>query len=320
MTGTAPDGAPVLDPHVHVWEPDFLPAALRMSWAEASAYRKEHGPPPEEVYPRVSRNIADPRAVHLSAAMDVAGVSRSIILGVDYGPEDWATARTPAHQVMQRYDEICRTSDGRLAYAAGVDPRRPDAVLLAREYLSGDSCRGIKFYPPAGFQADDPACEPLYQALAETGKTAVFHTAYTRGRLTWRNAWPMHIADVQARHPDLTIVLAHAGFPCWWDECVALAASHARTYLELSLWQDEALVPNSTFLPMLERAIRLCGVDRILFASDTMYGERLKGADDWRRWVQYFRDLPAATDGRISPADVDNILSHNAHRAYFTKL
>lgn len=127
----------------------------------------------------------------------------------------------------------------------------------------------------------------------------------------------MYIANVQARHPDLTIVLAHAGFPCWLDECVALAASHGRTYLEVSLWQEEALAPYSPFLPMLERAVRLCGADRILFASDTMYGGRLKGADEWGQWVRYFRDLPTATTGRISADAVADILEHNAQRAYF---
>jgi predicted TIM-barrel fold metal-dependent hydrolase len=289
-----------------------------MSWAEGAAYRKAGTlRDPDAVYPRVSQEIRDPDGTHLVAAMDIAGVAKSVIMGVDYGPDEWAATRAPVRSIMRRYDEICRASEGRLTYAAGVDPRRPDAAQLAREYLASDVCRGIKFYPPAGFRAYDEVCEPLYQALLETDKVAVFHTAPVRGRLAWRNSWPIYLGDVQARHPGLRIVLAHSGFSCWWDECVALAASHPRTYMELSLWQDEARADRAAFTAMLERAIRLCGSDRILFASDTMYGETLKGADRWGEWVEYFEALPAATDERVSTDDVERMLWRNAEEAFF---
>lgn len=309
---------PVIDTHVHVWQPEYIPSALRMSWAEAASYRRPGpGRSPDEIYRRVSQDIRDPDAAHLVAAMDIAGVAQSVILGVDYGPDAWAATRTPARTVMQRYDEICRQSGGRFSFAAGVHPARPGALLDARNYLASDMCRGIKFYPPAGFRADEPMCEPVYGALIETDKAAIFHTASVRGLLNWANAQPLNIVAVQARHPEMKIVLAHGGFPCWWDECVALAASHPRTYIEVSLWQEEALTAPGTFLPMLERAIRLCGADRILFASDTMYGSKKKGADNWKRWVEFFRTLPLQTDGRISETDVANMIYHNARDVFF---
>ena len=289
-----------------------------MSWAENAAYRRPGpGRTPDALYQRVSRDIVDPQAAHVIGAMDVAGVSQALILGVDYGPEKWADTRTPASKVMTHYDELCRRSQGRLHFAAGVHPHRRDAAALARDYLSSDVCRGVKLYPPAGFTADDPACEGIYEALLESGKTAIFHTAYGKGLLKWRNSWPPYVADVQARHQDLKIVLAHAGFPCWWDESVAVVASHPRTWLEVSLWQEEALASPAEFLPKLERAIRLCGADRILFASDTFYGPELKGAGEWKSWVEFFRTLPQQTDGRISEDDVAKMLYQNAREAFF---
>jgi predicted TIM-barrel fold metal-dependent hydrolase len=309
---------PIVDAHVHVWSPEYIPSGLRMSWAEAAVLRK--GKPAssaDEVYPRVSQDIVDPDAVHLRSAMDLAGIDRSVILGVDYGPEDWARPQVPSSAVMVRYDELCRQSEGRLSYAAGLDPRRAGAATRAREYLASDVCRGIKFYPPAGFRANDSVCDPVYQALVEAEKTAVFHTAAVRGRLMWSNAWPIHIADVQARFPDLRIVLAHAGYSAWWDECVALAASHPRTYLELSLWDREAAGDSQAFVAMLERAMRIAGSDRIIFASDTMYGEQLKGVDALTAWVQFFLDLPEISNGRISMRTVEDILRRNAEEAFF---
>jgi predicted TIM-barrel fold metal-dependent hydrolase len=305
----------VFDAHVHAWQPEWIPTALRRSWAESFAYRRGDRTP-EEIFPRVSQNIIDPHAEHLTAAMDAAGVGRALLMGVDYGPAEWARSDTPAEAVMARYDEICRASRGRLLYAAGVHPARPDAVERAQRLLASDACRGIKFYPPAGYHADDEICDPLYEVLRETGKTAVFHTGYGRGRLRWAMAAPLHLAEMQARHIDLTIVVAHAGFPCWWEECVAVAAAGARTYLELSLWQADALADAERFTAMIERAIRLCGVDRIIFASDTMYGEKLKGTEEWAHWVQFFRDLPDRTDGRVTEDDVTRLLRTNAEEAY----
>jgi predicted TIM-barrel fold metal-dependent hydrolase len=307
----------VFDAHVHIWEPDWLPATLRMSWAEHAAYRNPGpGRTPDEIYPRVSRDIVDPDARHLRTAMDVAGVAQALILGVDYGPAEWAATRTPARIVMEHYERVCRASDGRFFYAAGIHPHRADAAELARAYLHSDLCQGLKLYPPAGFRASDPECEPVYAALDEAGKTAIFHTAYNQGRLHWRNSWPVHISEVQARHPHLTIVLAHSGFPCWWDEAVAVAATHPRTYLEISLWQEDALAAPQDFLPRLERAVRLCGSDRIIFGSDTFYGPKQKGVDELKQWVQFFHALPQQTDGRITEHDVARMLHRNARDAF----
>jgi predicted TIM-barrel fold metal-dependent hydrolase len=308
--------ATVIDPHVHVWLPEYIPPALRMSWAQGAATRRA-GRSADDIYPRVSQDIRDPDGAHLLSAMESAGVAQAVIMGVDYGPETWAKTSVPVAQIMRRYDEICCASDGRLFYAVGIDPRRPDAVATAREHLARDTCRGIKFYPPAGFRASDESCHALYEVLEDTDKAAVFHTAAVRGRLLWRNAWPVYLADVQARHPALRIVLAHAGAPCWWDECLALAANHGRTYLELSLWDRDARSGDYDFAAMLRRAVRMCGSDRILFASDTMYGEQMRGVDDWKAWIDYFRQLPETSGGALSENDVENMLSRNATEVFF---
>ncbi|WP_432830972.1 amidohydrolase family protein [Dactylosporangium sp. CA-092794] len=308
----------VLDAHVHMWLPEYIPATLRMSWAKTSVLRK--GMPLDaaaDVYPRVSSDIVDPDGAHLLTALDRAGIGRAIIMGVDYGPEAWAATEATATAFMERLDRVCRDSDGRLAFNAGIDPRRPEAVAHARTYLRSDACRGLKFYPPAGIRADEKHCFPLYEALIDADKTAVFHCGIGRGSLRWGNAWPIHLVGVQARYPELKIVLAHSGYMAWFDECVALAAAHPRTYLELSLWEKEALADGSPFRPMLERAVRLAGGDRILFGSDTMFGESLRGVEQLAAWRDWFLDLPKATSNRIPAATVEDMLRRNAEEVYF---
>lgn len=306
----------VVDAHVHVWRPEYLPAALRRSWATGSVLRKGQDlDAVEAVLPRVSEGVRDHEGRHLTKALELAGIDRAVVMGVDYGPEEWA-ADAPVDDFMAELERTCAASAGQLVYNAGVDPRRPDAVDRARRHLASPHCVGIKFYPPAGFRMDDPRCLPLLDLLVETGKTAVVHVGYGRGMLHWGNSAPLHLAGVLADLPELRLVLAHSGYPAWWDECVALAAAHPRTYLELSLWQGDALAPGSDFTARLERAVRIAGSDRVLFASDTMFGEDLHGVEGLVAWRAYVERLPAATDGRIDEDAVEDILRRNAEEAF----
>lgn len=304
----------VIDTHVHAWEPTFIPPAVRMSWAEGAVLRRDGAPGEvDDVYSRVTHGVTDPEGRHLLAAMALAGVDHAILIGVDYGEVDGSRASVPARVVMDRYRGIVSRERGRLSYVAGIDPRDPEAIGAARDLLDQEECVGLKIYPPAGFRPSDPICEPIYRALIAADKPAIFHTSAIRGRLYWRNSWPVYISDVQARHQDLKIVLAHSGWSCWWDECVALAANHPRTYLELSLWQKFASRRPKVFAEMLSRARDETGSDRILFASDTMYGEKLEApAREWRSWVDYMKALPETTAGDITESEVTMFCGGNA--------
>jgi predicted TIM-barrel fold metal-dependent hydrolase len=79
-----------------------------------------------------------------------------------------------------------------------------------------------------GFYPNDRMAYDLYEAIAETGKPALFHTGQTgvgsgmRGgngmRLKYSN--PMYIDDLAVDFPDMPIILAHPSFP-WQEEALA---------------------------------------------------------------------------------------------------
>jgi predicted TIM-barrel fold metal-dependent hydrolase len=83
----------------------------------------------------------------------------------------------------------------------------------------------------------------LYEAIAECGVPALFHTGQTGVgagmpggmgmKLKYSN--PIHIDDVAADFPDMPIILAHPSFP-WQEEALSVATHKPNVYIDLSGW------------------------------------------------------------------------------------
>jgi predicted TIM-barrel fold metal-dependent hydrolase len=97
-----------------------------------------------------------------------------------------------------------------------------------------------------GFYPNDRSAYVLYEAIAETGLPALFHTGQTgagagmRGgnsmRLKYSN--PMYIDDVAVDFPDMPIILAHPSFP-WQEEALSVATHKPNVYIDLSGWSPK---------------------------------------------------------------------------------
>jgi predicted TIM-barrel fold metal-dependent hydrolase len=150
-----------------------------------------------------------------------------------------------------------------------VDPHAPDAAARVRA-LAARGARGFKFHPSLqAFAPDDRAFYPVYEAVAEAGVPALFHTGQTgigaglpggRG-IKLRYSDPMLIDDVAADFPDLTVVLAHPSVP-WQDAAISIATHKANVYIDLSGWSP------TYFPPQLVRAANGLLRHKVLFGSD----------------------------------------------------
>jgi predicted TIM-barrel fold metal-dependent hydrolase len=133
---------------------------------------------------------------------------------------------------------------------------------------------GIKFIDPR-FSYGDTRYDPLYAAIAERGKVAVFHTGYLgRGFAAPSRPTditlmrPAAIDCLSRRHPELKIIMAHYGNP-WWEEAWKITWSVPNVYADmgggtaykrsLSMWR-ETLAPNG----VLDEE----SVSKLMFASD----------------------------------------------------
>ncbi|MCW5771805.1 MAG: amidohydrolase [Rhodospirillaceae bacterium] len=154
---------------------------------------------------------------------------------------------------------------------ASIDPAKGKAgAREARRLVEHFGIKGFKFHPTMqGFYPNDRSAYVLYEAIAEAGVPALFHTGQTgvgagmRGgngmRLKYSN--PMFLDDVAADFPDMKIVLAHPSFP-WQEEALSVATHKPNVYIDLSGWSPKY------FPPILVRYANSLLKHKVLFGSD----------------------------------------------------
>ena len=168
-----------------------------------------------------------------------------------------------------------------------VDPHLGQAAVgQVHRLVNEHDVRGFKFHPSTqAFFPNDRTVYPVYEAIAEHGRVALFHTGQTGigagmpggGGIRLKYSNPLHLDDVAADFPDLDIVLAHPSFP-WQDEALAVATHKPRVYIDLSGWSPKY------FPPQLVRYANSLLQDKVLFGSDFP----LITPD---RWLQDFQTL-----------------------------
>lgn len=131
---------------------------------------------------------------------------------------------------------------------ASIDPAKGKlGAREARNLVENHGVQGFKFHPTMqGFFPNDRSAYVLYEAIAESGKPALFHTGQTGVgagmpggmglKLKYSN--PMYIDDVAADFPDMPIILAHPSFP-WQEEALSIATHKPNVYIDLSGWSPK---------------------------------------------------------------------------------
>jgi uncharacterized protein len=200
--------------------------------------------------------------------------------------------------------EAARAHPDVLIPFASVDPHLGRAAVHeVHRLVDEQGVRGFKFHPNVqAFHPNDRMAYPVYEAIAEHGVVALFHTGQTgigagapggAGiRLKYSN--PMEVDDVAADFPGLPIVLAHPSFP-WQDEALAVATHKPQVHIDLSGWSPKY------FPAQLLRYANTLLADKVLFGSDFP----MITPD---RWLADFEALEIKPDVR------PKILKHNAAR------
>ena len=185
-------------------------------------------------------------------------------------------AQTASGHRSNSIDELiggaARNNDVLIPFGS-VDPLAGDAAVRRVHELVGYGVRGFKFHPSLqGFEPNDRRYYPVYEAIAEAGVPALFHTGQTGlgsalpggHGIKLRYSDPMLLDDVAADFPELTIVMAHPAVP-WVDAQIAIASHKANCYIDLSGWSPKY------FPPQLVKAIGRQLRTKALFGTDHPY-------------------------------------------------
>lgn len=152
------------------------------------------------------------------------------------------------------------------------------------------------------FFPNDLNLYPLWQAASDLAMPLLFHTgmagsgAGTPGGagIKLKYCQPIHLDDVAADFPELTIICAHPSWP-WQSESIAMAQHKGNVYLDLSGWAPQY------FPAELVQRIRSQLKHKALFGSDWP-------ALSVERWLAEFAELDIPDDAR------ERIMLSNAQR------
>ena len=258
------------------------------------------------VHTELSRSGHDPMPATLRAAArsyfksdeplptvdDVAGYYRERNLAAVLFTVDWESrsgiAPIPNEEII---DAAVQNPDVIVPFAS-VDPARPDALDRVRQAAAAGA-RGFKFHPNLqAFFPNDERVYPLYDAIAEAGVPALFHSGHSGigtgvpggGGFRLKYSNPMCLDDVAADFPELQIVLAHPSFP-WQDEAISVCLHKANVWIDLSGWSPKY------FPPQLVQYANTQLRSKVLFGSDYP----LITPD---RWLSDFAEAPFKDDVR----------------------
>jgi len=151
-----------------------------------------------------------------------------------------------------------------------VDPHLGKWSAKEVERIADLGLRGLKFQQIVqGFYPNDRAVYPIYEKAQELGLVCLFHMGTTGiaagapGGLGLRLKYgePMHIDDVAADFPDLTIIAAHPGWP-WHDQVLAIAMHKANVFVDMSGWAPKY------FPPSFVQYARTLLKNKMLFGTD----------------------------------------------------
>jgi predicted TIM-barrel fold metal-dependent hydrolase len=275
------DTVKAIDVHVHVpRQPDLPPTRL----SEATRRYFRAGPPPD---------------VETMAAQYKGWDILGVIFSVD--TETVSGERADSNDYVA---SIVQKHPGQFIGFASVDPWKGKMAIAELERaVKVLGLRGLKLHPNTqAFFPNDTRFYPLYDAARGLGVPVLFHSGHAGagaglpggGGIKLKYSNPIFIDDVAADFPDLTIIMAHPGWP-WQEEQIAVAIHKANVFVDLSGWAPRY------FPESLVREISTRLQDKVLFGSDYPLITP-------ERWLREFEALPIKDEVR------PKVLLENAKR------
>ena len=240
--------APTTDFHAHAF-PDALARRAIGSLEESGGIRA----------------YTDGTVRGLLAAMDRAGIGRSVLCSIATKPSQFAD--------IMAWSEDIRSE--RLIPLPSVHPRDPQLLTHVRQ-IRDQGFAGIKMHPYyQQFNLEDPDLFSLYEELATLDLMLVIHAGYDIAFPRERRADPARVLSVTMRFPELKLIVTHMGGWEDWD-AVEEHLIGRPIYLESSFGADY-LTPER-----MRRMVLAHPQGYILFGSDSPWTDQQKSLENVR--------------------------------------
>ena len=207
----------------------------------------------------------------LLSSMNEAGIGISVVLPVVTRPEQFDSINRFALSLTE-------ITDGRLLSFGGIHPDNDHPKERIKE-LKANGIKGIKLHPDyQETRFDDIRYKRIVDAASELGLIVSVHAGLDPGYPDFVHCTPRMAAHVIEETAPEKLVLAHMGGFMRWNETEELLTGK-------NVYFDTAVCFGKIPKEQLLRMIQTHGAERILFATDSPWG-------DQKEFVSYLQSLP----------------------------
>jgi predicted TIM-barrel fold metal-dependent hydrolase len=151
--------------------------------------------------------------------MDDSGIERAVVLSHDGLFNSTPEANEDLAAFVAAYPD-------RLIGFGSYNPRKPEALAETRRSFADLGLKGLKLHPwLQGFSMHELSLDPIMEVVAENNGILLCHD----GTPPYSTAG--QIAALARRHPDVPVVLGHAGLHDLWRESLAYTQDTENLYI-----------------------------------------------------------------------------------------
>lgn len=248
-------------------------------------------------------------AADVVKALDANGVARMIVIS----QVERVSLRQTRNNILSAKKLIDAAPD-RLSGLAWISPQLPGAAELAAEAIESLGFAGIKIIPDHWY-AYEERLEPFWERMNSLHASILFHTGILYGNDDGsRFCQPVYLEKL-LHYPHIRFAMAHISWP-WCEECLAvMGRMRAAANYEAKGWQSYVDLtpgtPHHIRKQAVSNAIAFCGVDRIMFGTDSTLPGDLK----YQKQILE-SDLHLLDSLKLTAAQKERILSGTAEELF----
>ncbi len=241
--------------------------------------------------------------------MNESGIDFTVICNVDNAGIEGATV-DKIQEINKIVGDIAKKHPDRVMALAGVDPRRPEALVMLKQCFEEFGMQGLKYHSDHGYDPGGSESYKLLDYLEKNNGVLLTHTGPLPPPSRPKFADPRLLSDIGVDFPNLKVIAAHMGL-INWRPWASLAAHQPNLYGDLAMWNPFAYGKFELFCRELRDIIDYVGVEKILFGSDCPIYDVVLPVKDF---IEIIKSLPkkAPKGIRFTDEEINAILGNNA--------
>lgn len=283
----------MIDIHSHLGNWEYFPKFFINGIVDsmfAKLEKEEQTPDTKAIIEHMAKSmLSDKTGKKQLRQAEKAGIDKSVLLIVDFFYDEKNEDSSLIEQINKEHYELQKENADNFIVFSGVDPRRKKGMQILEQSVSEYGFKGLKLYPPCGFELDDKELDEYYSFCQEKGIPVLAHTGPSLGSMKITSRLNQSVQNVVAKFHNLKLILAHAGI-LYIDDAIELGR-YDNVYVDISGFQKELQnteEANQKFVRLFEQI-----PEKVLFGTDWPLFNFNTPQNDWVNKLEQLAGLTA---------------------------